>query len=342
GDADLISGLRFLVLLGVYFLGVLLLDSQEKVRSTLVALVVAAGSVATLSLALFVTGTSSFSWLGTQVSYIEGGLGRYRVGGPFEQPNLFAQIMVIAVPLGLALVLASRGRQRWLVGALTSASLICAFLTQSRSAVLGIILAVALVLYATRKGRSRALSVAAALILCAVALGSSLGTSEQLLWRLGRKRLVAEYQPDSSLNRRKVLGAAVEVLSENPLGVGYGQGRRFIGAKLGVSSKSAHNVLLSWAVEFGVFGIVAGLWLLVQQVRSLAHVTKTSYDSTGLLAAGCLGGVSATWIHNMFHSTLHSGFVWIFFAAASSVCLLRVQSRRQVPLPARRRMPVPA
>ncbi|MGH9602329.1 MAG: O-antigen ligase family protein [Terriglobales bacterium] len=342
GPADFISGLRFLVLLVIYFLGVLLLDTQEKVRSALVALVVAAGSIAALSLVLFVTGTNRFSWLGTQVSYSEGGLGRYRVGGPFEQPNTFAQIMVIAVPLGLALVLATRGRQRWLFGALTSASLICAFLTQSRSAVLGVLFGLALVLYATRKARSRAFSVAAALMLCAVALGSSLGTAEQLLWRLNRRGVAAEVQPESSLNRRKILVASLEVLSENPLGVGYGQARRFIGAKLGVTSKSAHNILLGWGVEFGILGLVAGCWLFIRQVRMLAKVAKTSHDNVGLLAAGCLGAVSATWIHNMFHATLHSGFVWIFFAAASAVCLLSVQVPRQVPLRAGSRMPVPA
>jgi hypothetical protein len=318
--------LSFLTLFILYFVSVQLLDTQYKVYVTLSTFVVISAVIVAICIIFLFAQRPELSVAGRSVLlFYSNKYGNVRIGGTFEQPNTMAQLTAIAVPTGLALTLSARGIKRWMLGVVTGLNAAGTFLTQSRSAILGIMFGIAFLMYLREPTKRLRQYTALALISLGVIIGISItGLGEKVLERLKPETTTLETEDEEKyLGRTLTFSAALESFLEQPWGAGYGQGKHIIGKELGVDVKSAHSVLLGWMVEFGILGLGAALWLIFCQIRMLWQVSRHPLNSEWrMLGAGCLGAVTATWIHNMAHATLHWGLVWLFFAIASSVAIL--------------------
>lgn len=322
------AGIRFLAILTMYFIAVQILDNEAKVRGALIATLCAAGFVAALTIAFFATGQELYSLFGRVVQFSYVAEAGYRLGGPFGQPNALGQVTALAVPLGLALTLNSSGLRRWLFAALIGVCTLCTLMTQSRSAIGGLVVGSAVVAFLARVRLRTAVSSGLALMLFAYILSTRVTTpEEQILWRFENVGVAAEFRAETGVSRLRIARAALNVFWENPMGVGFGGDIRAVGREMGMPGRSSHNILLRFAVELGIPGLLAGIWLVYRQLRYLWEVARHGTDhGWRLLGSGCLGAAACCWFHNMFHDTLHSGYVWIFFAAASAVCLHGLRS----------------
>lgn len=299
-----------------------LLDSATKLHKALLVFVGSVTVIDLLGLYSLALGEPTLQLFGRQLSLFGNWGNEGRLGGFFEQPNTFGQLVILALPVCVAMTIAPTTRARFAWIALAVVNAVALLLSQSRSAILGAAIAVLVVLFFVSKQHlMKRLVLGGLLVLASLALTDFVGLLPTVLDRLSLSSLFAE-QADAYLylGRSLTFSKGVEIFFNYPLGVGLGQGSIMLGGLLGVAERSVHNVLLSWAVDLGVLGLLAGAWLLCAQVGSLWSLTiKLADQPVRALSAGLLGAIIATWLHNLLHSTLVWLPVWIIFAIASAV-----------------------
>lgn len=306
-----------------------LLDSADKVQKALLVFVGSVSVIDLLGLYGLALGEPTLQLFGRELSLFGNWGNEGRLGGFFEQPNTFGQLVILALPVCVAMTIGSKTRARlaWMGVAIINAFAL--LLSQSRSAILGAAIALLVVLFFSSKQQIMKRLVLGGLIsLASLALTDLVGLLPTLLDRLSLSSLIAE-QADAYLylGRSLTFSKGVEIFLNHPLGVGFGQGSIILGGLLGVAERSVHNALLSWAVDLGVLGLLAGGWLLCAQIGSLWSLTiKIANQPSRALSAGLLGAIIATWLHNLFHFTLGWLPVWIIFAVASTVFSLSIAS----------------
>jgi O-antigen ligase len=227
----------------------------------------------------------------------------------------------------LALALSATGFRQWLLASLVGMAALCTLLTQSRSAIVGMAIGAALVAGLARVGWRTVLSAGLALAVFGYLVSTRLQSQEDLLLRFDRLGVAGEFRPETGLGRLRIARASMQVLANNPLGTGFGSDIASVGRQVGISGLSSHNALLRLGVEMGIPGLLVGLWLVFRQFRSLWEVARQgATPAWRMLGAACVGAAACCWFHNMFHDVLHSGYVWLFFATASAVCLQGIRS----------------
>lgn len=311
----------FSILLG-YFLCFQLLNSLQKIRTALWVFVGSVTVIACFNIFALIWGQPTWDVFGRRITLYAGWGHLGRIGGFYEQPNAFAQLLALTVPICLALSLQKGIPKRVWWGILAAIHIATLLLTQARSAIVGVIVGifVILVLLGYRQ-LVRRLVVVFGIAVIALAVVRISGTApsvfERLSWTYQEADLVKH---DIDSRRTHIFPEAIRSFLENPLGTGFGTGRFIVGTRLGVQEKSVHNIFLGAAVELGVLGLIAWFWLAYAQSRSLFKLANHPPDFAGRpLTAGFLGAIIATWLHNMAHSTLHWLAVWIAFAIASSI-----------------------
>jgi O-antigen ligase len=281
-DERLFEHLKALV---IYFLVALLASSAALVRRSLWTLLGAGATVAALGIWQVATGDFAQTFGGLarfKQAQIYGQYFKPRIAGPLGDPNFFAQILILLVPIGLFLAWGERQRLGKIL-ALTLTAVVSAgtVLTYSRSAALVLAAVLGLSLLA-RRGHLRevALGVGFAVALL-LALPTDfvrrLATVEEIL--PGRQESI---DPDSSFaERRLYAGVAWQEFLERPvLGVGVGNYTAYFddyAQRVGSVGRQyeeegrffAHNLYLEIGAETGVLGligfalsIVAGLFYL--------------------------------------------------------------------------------
>lgn len=251
-----------------------------------------------------------------------------RIAGPLGDPNFFAQILLMAVPLALAMgwVPVSKSERsglgmRMLSLALAAVLLTGLLLTYSRGAAVAMVLVLASALI-LRGVRWRHLLVGSAVLLI-VLLAAPFGfvrRLETLRQFLPGAHAIEAIHPDSSFAKRRLVTAtAWMVFSEHPiLGVGAGNyGEAFFDSSRSVGTDAElygdpgvqnypHNLYLETAAETGgvgvlLFGLVivsAGstLWLVRRQAGGEDDVPLRGLaDGLSLAIAGFL--VTALFLH---------------------------------------------
>ncbi len=234
-----------------------------------------------------------------KVAQIYGDVFEPRIAGPLGDPNFFAQILVLALPVAVTLALREgRSRARWAAGAAALLIAPALVLTYSRGA--GLALAVELVvLIALSRQRLRAAAAALAAValvalLAPAELGRRFGTFAELL--PGQE--VATLDPDSSFGeRRLVTRAAWEMFQSAPLtGVGagnypvqftdfadrVGSAERFYDGP--GETHYPHSLYLEIAAETGIPGIAAFALVLTAATTILLRA-RTRLPRGGLPAA---------------------------------------------------------
>lgn len=339
-DARVMDSLKAL---GIFMLIVALASGWRRLRLSSYAIIVSAAFLSVLG--LYQTLTGNFGrWFGgfarVKDAHIYGDVFQHRIAGPLGDPNFFAQILVMAVPIALFAGWESRrDRVRW--AAFVAAGLIIGaiLLTYSRGGMLALGIVLVLALIAHRVDKRRMIAGGAALLLFLLLLPARFTerfiTIEQIL--PGSKETL---HPDSSFQKRRLLTAtAWEMFKDRPiLGVGAGNYTVWFdhyAERVGSAAREyddpgerhyPHSLYLEIAAESGLAGLA--IFAVVVAI-SLANF-RSAYEELTAGGQRELAGlakalelaligylVSSLFLHGHFQR-----YLWLLFAFSAAFARL--------------------
>ena len=268
-----------------------------------------------------------------------------RAGGPVGEPNRYAQILVVLLPI--AYFKGRREPRRWLKMALfLCAALILAgvLLTYSRGAFVTLVVVVAL-LAVTRSIRLRALAlVAAALIAAVVALAPGyvlrMATLQETTGLLEGTR--ASQSEDVLRSRLTEMLAAWSVFVDHPvLGVGPGQyepvysthymSNPEIAFKQIDRARRAHTLYFELAAEIGILGLACFLAMVgLIQIRLWRawRQWRGAQEQLAGLAMGFFIAISAYLVSALFLHLSYQRYYWLLLGlAAAALHVVQTEQR---------------
>ena len=268
---------------------------------------------------------------------------QFRSAGPIGEPNRYAQVLVVLLPLAALRFRRERSRAlRWL--SLASAALICGgiILTFSRGAMLTAVFIFGLLVY-FRFIRPLPMVVAAlSLSLLVLALDpqaalrfASLGGVKSLLAnRTSGYKEPAQSQtgiPDTSVVRRYVLNVATwHVFLDHPiLGVGPGHFAEYysmpysnrVGLIEQLKKYRGHNLYFETLAETGILGLASFLAIIVAIMHGLWRIWKrlqqegSEFADTAIAFFLCL---VAYLISAVFAHLSYQRYLWLLIALSSA------------------------
>ena len=334
-DASLLEYLKSLVIL---FLIVNLVTSRLALRRAVWVLVLAGAFLGTISVYQVATSSYDTTFWGfgrIKLAQIVGSLYEPRIAGPLGDPNFYAQILLIVVPLALyRLWDESSVRLKMLAAYALGVITVALVFTYSRGGALalGLVLVLALL---DRKAQIRSallglLVIVPLLVLAPQQFEGRLGTLKQLL--PGQHESVIH--ADTSIQERTLLmRCAWQMFLDHPiLGVGadnYGEYYDEYAERVGSAVSSyedfgrrrfPHSLYLQIAAETGLVGLVVFaviLALTLRRLRAARRLFRAANDerSRGLVTSlllGFLGYLTTSLI-------LHGDYVrcfWLLVALA--------------------------
>jgi putative inorganic carbon (HCO3(-)) transporter len=294
-----------------------LLDTPRWLRRAVWGVVLGIGLLAVLAILQQLTKSYASTYRGFATILPAGDA--MRSAGPLN-PNPFGQVLATAAVLAFYLARTEvRPTGRWLAGAITVASVVAVAYTQSRAALIALLI-VALAVGVLCGVRLRVLAVA---ICGVIALGSlilpaSLQTRVDALYTAVSAN--AGTPQDTSLRGRKSENlAGVRMWADHPLiGVGpdnfevhYEQYSEAIGTDPRPEQRGAHNLYLEALAETGVVGAAAFFGVLWLSLRGAWRARRRLQGRDALLAEGIVVALCAFLICAV---TLHSAYAryqWI-------------------------------
>jgi O-antigen ligase len=296
-----LKDLWFLLVVAVLAASVSSALSLAKVTASVMALLAALSLLREVG----VSAAGEFAGLAVVSDSLGEGTATARHQGAFDDPNFYGRLLVLALPLALSLAAdgwARRSRAAVLgwgsaVAAMTGA----VYLTQSRGAMLGLVVVVVVWLVATGPPLRRALWVAPLLVVALLAVpgvGSRLASLTDLTPQGFEER---DY---SLVERSAAQQVMLAIFTDNPVsGVGPGNipeaWSDYMGAaKSGLTREVApHNLYLQLLAESGVVGFLGWFVFLGGVVmlcvrRIGAHPVRGFPSEHRLVAAGALAGVA--------------------------------------------------
>jgi O-antigen ligase len=321
--------LQSLVIALIYmFAFALLINTERDLKTFLYPLVVVAAVIAALSVMAF--GTP-----GLKIPYLEL-LQAGRAQGAVGDPDFFAAMSLVFIPLGI--VLASEARQRWvrflMVGA-TVSLLGGTFLSLSRGAFIAtMVLGVAfLVTRPERLFRARSEKAVALVIIVIGMVGffSRPFLREEVVTRAESIYAPKTQEEASGAGRTELWKGAIRTARENPiLGVGYGSfpiiSQELILHTPGVNplvfqkrkegdNFVAHNTYLGTAAELGFTGLFLYLALLISTGLTLRKISRRAMLAgapfVGRVAHALVLGLTAWAICTVFLNGETARTFWI-------------------------------
>jgi O-antigen ligase len=312
--------LRYGLFMAFFFLVVQLVRDSAGVRRVLRALAVSATGAALWAL----------------VSYLSGNLDR--AGGPIEDPNDFAYLIVTVLPIVGFLFVEERAR-RGLWGASFAILIAAALATLSRGALVGLAVLALWALFTGKVTVGGVLAAAGALL--GVVLVAFTFWSPLVNESVTRKGKIAE---QNTASRIAFWDAAMEMTYDHPL-VGVGPGRygdetvNYVGNRpYELESPLAHNSYLEIMAELGFPALVAflvylgGSWMLLARGRRDALAAGDASHvrlATALQASFVVAVVSGAFLSQQLALPF-----WLLGALATAVAVGSAAAARTRPGPA--------
>lgn len=300
---------------------VMLLQRQQAFRRTLWVLITAGMLLGTLSAYQFLTKTFTNSYGGFAVASLQlivGQTSDYRIGGPIGDPNFFAQILIVVVPIALERFLHERHTVLRLLA--LYAALVCVaatLFTYSRGGFLSLAVVI-LVFFLVYPPRALQIPV---FILAVIGVALIIPPN---YW----ERIVSLNQffqtpgmirtNDPALRGRATENlAAWEMFKGSPLlGVGWGNYTvaypnyaRSLGITISSQNTAAHNLYLEVASETGVVGLLTFMLVIVTAAGCILSARRRFNrlglpDGSGMVTGfglGLLGYLTAAlFIHGAY------------------------------------------
>jgi putative inorganic carbon (hco3(-)) transporter len=300
---------------------VVLLHHPNTFRKVIWTLLFIGIFLGTLSIYQYITGTYANDYWGFAVANIQSITGQtndYRSAGPIGDPNYYAQVMGVLIPLALEKVLHERrpilrGLALWAL----IASVFAVFLTYSRGGFIAMVIAlVAYFIIYPPKVYYVPVAIIGALFLMTLAPPKYFDRILSLTELFSPKGglMVEDY---ALRGRASENLAALEMVKAQPLfGVGFSnfsflfnQYSKQAGLALVATERAAHNLYLEVVAETGLVGFAVFMTMLYTSLRTISRawvvfVRTKSREYAGMAASfgvAFLGYlVAAFFIHNAF------------------------------------------
>jgi len=323
---------------GIFLLVVALASSVERLLAAASTLVISATLLSLLGIYQTLSGNYG-RWFGgfarVKNAQIYGDVFQPRIAGPLGDPNFFAQILLLAVPVALFGAWELRGKTRWLSAGCAAIIVAATLLTYSRGGMLALAVVFVLALIAHRVDRRRLIGGAAALLVLLLILPASLTrrfvTIELILPGNGEA-----IHRDSSFEKRKLLTATAWVMfKSNPL-LGVGGGNYTVwfdhyAEQVGSEARGyddpgevhyPHNLLLEIAAETGIVGLI--IFAAVVAV-TLAHfraanraLSEDGFKEAAAAAKALELAVIGYLISSLFLHGHFQRYLWLMFGLAAA------------------------
>ena len=256
-----------------------------------------------------------------------------RPTGPFENPNIYGNYLVLNVFLAMCaanLLAEDRGggetrsslllRSGRTVGLLVVIPVLTVgvLATGSRGTLVGFLAGLVVVLRLrppTALGPRKLLAGVLAIVTLAVAVAWFLEHHPYVLARLGRTG-----STDPNVEHRLALWrAAFDAFAAHPLfGIGYGQFTSYAGYMRLWRAQVAHQTYLSMGAELGLLGLLVFLWLLWAVMRDSWRV-QVAKGGGSRLGRICCGFAVATSVQGLFNNVEQFRSLWITFGIVAAL-----------------------
>ncbi|MDP8235402.1 MAG: O-antigen ligase family protein [Candidatus Erginobacter occultus] len=310
------NGLRELLLGGGFFLAAgAILSSPTRQRTALSVLYISVGVSALAGLYLFscriyFPDTPQRIWLS------------------FMHPNTTGSVLLLLIPLGISLAIGKNHiRLRILTGVVTVFLSLAMVLTFSRTAWLGLLLALGVLVMHCRL-RFYLLG-GFALMAAILVLGINFGPQSYLQ---NRVKSISAFTSDPNILKRLVYWSSASRMIQNRPLLGYGPGARVFQAayekdfnlvETGEAPVHAHSMYLALGIGVGIPGLLAFFWLIAvsfNMLRSAAARGSSAFRRfygrglTAGLAGFLIGGLA----DNPFFSFRVMLVFWLLLAVATA------------------------
>lgn len=313
----------------------ILIKNKEAFRLAIWALLVTGIILGSISVYQYFTGTYSNDYWGYAVSSFDNIVGRsngYRMGGPVQDPNYFAQLMLVLVPLAVDRLWNEKNRILLLLaGWALAVSSLTVLLTYSRGGFLAMVsvLGLALVSFVNRHQLIRYL-----LVLSVVGLLLVNFLPSQFVERMATLTDLIPSLSGTNINttidysirgRTSETIVALQMFADHPiLGVGVGnypllyqKYSQRLGIDLRSEIREPHNLYLEVASETGLLGIFSFGLLLWVILKSMWEAQKALVKIGEIATANMLSAFSFGFIGYLIAALfIHSAFPRNFWVLA--------------------------
>jgi putative inorganic carbon (hco3(-)) transporter len=320
---------------------VTLLRTERSFRGVIWTLIGVGAFLGTISAYQYLTGDldNAFGGFGqADVLHVFDRVEDYRVSGPIADPNHYAQLLLVIVPLALgrarfAAFWWQRGIALWALLAVVAAIVF----TLSRGALLALALVVALAFLARRPRPLTVIAVAAALVVAVPLLPS--GYTERVSALIDVAPGGSRVGEASLQGRLSALGVGLDMFADNPLlGVGVGQfpvryreHARPLGLDASRVAVEPHNLYVEQAAETGAIGLLA-FGLIIFVVFRNTHLVRATLRRAGEHdLASVVGdvrlGILGYLVAGLFLHNAYPRFLWVILGVALATPNLEVFRR---------------
>jgi putative inorganic carbon (HCO3(-)) transporter len=335
-----------------YFLMINIVRTPAALKRVIWAMLAAGAFLGLVTLFQWATGGYTRTFAGfakVDPSYYLGHSEVPRISGPIGDPNYYAQIMLVLVPLGLLMLWRERSALlRLLAGSCTGMICLAIMLTYSRGAGLGF-LAVFVAMACFRYLRAMHVLVVVlgigALLVAVPEYGGRI-TSISVSGATSSGASAEEGADESTRSRTTEMLAAALVTADHPItGVGpdgfplfYQEIREttHMGAKKGQEAqRQAHNMFLGLAADLGVPGLIAFLSLvgvtMARLLRTRRHWLRRGDPERANLATGFLLALLSYLATGLFLSLAFERYFWLLLAVAGAAGSVALRDRPDEP-----------
>ncbi len=313
---------------------IFLVQRPTSLRRAVWAFILAGLLMGTICVYQYVTGTFSneYGGFGNIESQVSGEVSRNRMTGPYANPNAFAQVLTLIIPLALDRLWHERSVALKIVAGWTAAAgILTVFFTYSRGGLLAMLAAVAVLLLMRRPGIFPLVLTGALLVGLLNFLPASYTDRINTLLQLAPTQ--AEQISDPSFRGRLSENtAAMQMFWDNPLlGVGLGNFRvqyqdysRQIGIDPRRDPRSPASLYLEMLSEQGLIGAGLFIGLIYLVLRGLFDAKRkfqeiglrdTAYVTAGLIAS-LTGYMTAAIVKNSAYANVFWILIGVSLAAA--------------------------
>jgi O-antigen ligase len=325
---------------------VILLQNGPSLRRALWTLLAAGFFLGTLSVFQYFTGTFDHVYWGFAQSsqhQIVGAVDDYRATGPIGDPNFFAQIMVVLIPIALERYLHEKKTVLRLIALWTmGVSVLTVLFTYSRGGFLAMVIGVLILFSVYPPKRIQVPFVFFLIVIFVSYLPANyvdrLSTLSEIFKPTGTSRL----EERSLQGRLSENLAAWEMIKSNPVfGVGLNSYKYLFplyskkqGLALVATEREAHNMFLEVAAETGVVGFSVFAFLLFFCYRTLINA-RTIFLRSGLgdyagMTVGFLAGLSSYLVAGIFIHNAFPRYFYLLLGMALSFRLVALNSAEEV------------
>ncbi len=232
----------------------------------------------------------------------------YRIVSMFYSPAIFGEVLLLSFPLVLVMRITyprTRRAVSLLLDVVIALMIIAMLMTITRSVWLGLLVSIA-VLLIRKKIRSYLfwrLSVVIFVLMILVIQFNIVSDFSGLLELFQRRPAsIADFTDNTTSIGERVFawGTALEMMLENPIGIGLGMFSRnwSLFRPLSADLEAAHNLFLDIGVQIGVVGLLAFVWILINSIRICVRLAESSQDSDiSSMALGILSGIAGYCAH---------------------------------------------